>query len=250
MGGLKSALPDAKHRSGDGAATEEPQSALGLLLGLGWVLVTSAAGSCALCSGASAADTGQSPSPQLKHDLFPCPSSTSGDERQKRKKKSKSRGQHHRSQKKLRSQSRGRSSGSSSEHERDRRRARSKEQQRKRDGSKSSVSSISSPSPSRSQGREETGQQLSLQERLRLKEEKKKQAALMKALETPEEKRARRLAKKEAKERKKREKMGWGEEYMGYTNTDNPFGDNNLLGTFIWSKVNSRTSTGFRELLE
>ncbi|KAK4807895.1 hypothetical protein QYF61_011760 [Mycteria americana] len=59
----------------------------------------------------------------------------------------------------------------------------------------------------------------------------------MKALETPEEKRARRLAKKEAKERKKREKMGWGEEYMGYTNTDNPFGDNNLLGTFIWSKA-------------
>ncbi|NXJ81515.1 CATIN protein, partial [Trogon melanurus] len=80
-------------------------------------------------------------------------------------------------------------------------------------------------------------QQVSLQERLRLKEEKKKQAALMKALETPEEKRARRLAKKEAKERKKREKMGWGEEYMGYTNTDNPFGDNNLLGTFIWSKA-------------
>ncbi|NXA05962.1 CATIN protein, partial [Sapayoa aenigma] len=80
-------------------------------------------------------------------------------------------------------------------------------------------------------------QQLSLQERLRLREEKKKQAALLKALETPEEKRARRLAKKEAKERKKREKMGWGEEYMGYTNTDNPFGDNNLLGTFIWSKA-------------
>ncbi|NXF85282.1 CATIN protein, partial [Eubucco bourcierii] len=80
-------------------------------------------------------------------------------------------------------------------------------------------------------------QQLTLQERLRLKEEKKKQTALMKALETPEEKRARRLAKKEAKERKKREKMGWGEEYMGYTNTDNPFGDNNLLGTFIWSKA-------------
>lgn len=75
-----------------------------------------------------------------------------------------------------------------------------------------------------------------------MKEEKKKQAALMKALETPEEKRARRLAKKEAKERKKREKMGWGEEYMGYTNTDNPFGDNNLLGTFIWSKVSAQSA--------
>ncbi|EQB77598.1 hypothetical protein CB1_000413023 [Camelus ferus] len=67
--------------------------------------------------------------------------------------------------------------------------------------------------------------------------ERKQQEELMKAFETPEEKRARRLAKKEAKERKKREKMGWGEEYMGYTNTDNPFGDNNLLGTFIWNKM-------------
>lgn len=76
----------------------------------------------------------------------------------------------------------------------------------------------------------------------------------MKAFETPEEKRARRLAKKDAKERKKREKMGWGEEYMGYTNTDNPFGDNNLLGTFIWNKVGlggaapGRAHAGGREL--
>uniref|UniRef100_A0A669QPR3 Splicing factor Cactin n=2 Tax=Neognathae TaxID=8825 RepID=A0A669QPR3_PHACC len=161
--------------------------------------------------------------------------SDSNDERQKRKKKNKSRDQHHKSQRKHRSRSRGRSSDSSAE--RDRRRARSRDRRRRRAGSKSSVSSVSSPSPPRSRGQEESGQQLSLQERLRMKEEKKKQAALMKALETPEEKRARRLAKKEAKERKKREKMGWGEEYMGYTNTDNPFGDNNLLGTFIWSKA-------------
>lgn len=69
------------------------------------------------------------------------------------------------------------------------------------------------------------------------KEERKKQKELMKALETPEEKRARRLAKKEAKEKKRREKMGWSEEYMGYTNADNPFGDNNLLGTFKWQKA-------------
>ncbi|XP_053905820.1 splicing factor Cactin isoform X2 [Cuculus canorus] len=162
----------------------------------------------------------------------------SDDERQKwKKKKSKSRDQHRKNQKKHCSRSWSHSSASSSERERDKRRARSRERRKKRDVSKSSVSSVSSPSPPRSRGREEPGQQLSLQERLRLKEEKKKQAALMKALETPEEKRARRLAKKEAKERKKREKMGWGEEYMGYTNTDNPFGDNNLLGTFIWSKA-------------
>ncbi|XP_065508479.1 splicing factor Cactin isoform X1 [Caloenas nicobarica] len=166
----------------------------------------------------------------------PSSGSDSGDARQKwKKKKSKSSDQPSKSQKKHCSRSRDRSS--SSEHERDKRRARSRERRRRRESSKSSVSSLSSPSPPRSRGREEPGQQLSLQERLRLKEEKKKQAALMKALETPEEKRARRLAKKEAKERKKREKMGWGEEYMGYTNTDNPFGDNNLLGTFIWSKA-------------
>ncbi|NWS31312.1 CATIN protein, partial [Polioptila caerulea] len=162
----------------------------------------------------------------------------SGDERQKRKKKkrSSSRDRQHKDRRKQRSRSQGRSSGSSPERGRDRA-ARSRERRRRRDGSKSSVSSVSSPSPPRPRGREEPGQQLSLQERLRLREEKKKQAALLKALETPEEKRARRLAKKEAKERKKREKMGWGEEYMGYTNTDNPFGDNNLLGTFIWSKA-------------
>lgn len=90
-------------------------------------------------------------------------------------------------------------------------------------------------------------QQQSLQERLRLREERKQQEELLKAFETPEEKRARRLAKKEAKERKKREKMGWGEEYMGYTNTDNPFGDNNLLGTFIWNKALEKKGIGHLE---
>lgn len=42
----------------------------------------------------------------------------------------------------------------------------------------------------------------------------RKQKEQLKAIETPEEKRARRLTKKEAKERKKREKMGWDQEYM------------------------------------
>ena len=36
----------------------------------------------------------------------------------------------------------------------------------------------------------------------------------MKALETPEEKRARRLAKKEAKERKRRQNLGWDSEQL------------------------------------
>ncbi|XP_067413452.1 splicing factor Cactin [Emydura macquarii macquarii] len=180
------------------------------------------------------------------------PGSGSGsDERQTWRKKDrhhKSRDRHHKSQKKRRSRSRDHSSSSDSEAEREKKRGRSRERRRKRSSSRSSVSSVTSPSPSRSQSsREDMGQELSLQERLRLKEEKKKQAEMMKALETPEEKRARRLAKKEAKERKKREKMGWGEEYMGYTNTDNPFGDNNLLGTFIWSKALEKKGIGHLE---
>ncbi|KAM9789254.1 splicing factor Cactin [Neosynchiropus ocellatus] len=76
------------------------------------------------------------------------------------------------------------------------------------------------------------------------KEDRKKQKDMMKALETPEEKRARRLAKKETKEKKRREKMGWSEEYMGYTNADNPFGDNNLLGTFKWQKALDKKGIG------
>lgn len=68
------------------------------------------------------------------------------------------------------------------------------------------------------------------------REQRQKEKELIKALETPEEKRARRLAKKEAKERKRKEQMGWDQEYMGYTNVDNPFGDEHLLDTFVWSK--------------
>lgn len=56
--------------------------------------------------------------------------------------------------------------------------------------------------------------------------------ALMKALETPEEKRARRLAKKEAKERKRQMMMGMD----GYTSFDNPYGDPNLGKPFVWAK--------------
>jgi len=68
------------------------------------------------------------------------------------------------------------------------------------------------------------------------REEKQRQKEIIKALETPEEKRARRLAKKEAKERKRKEEMGWDKDYLGYTNADNPFGDEHLLDTFVWNK--------------
>ena len=65
----------------------------------------------------------------------------------------------------------------------------------------------------------------------------------MKALETPEEKRARRLAKKQAKEIKKRKEMGWDDEELNYTNTDNPYGDTHLLETFIWHKKHEKEGT-------
>nr|XP_032812514.1 cactin isoform X2 [Petromyzon marinus] len=94
-----------------------------------------------------------------------------------------------------------------------------------------------SGSRSRSRSSEIERTRLRGEDKKRQREERRRQRELVKALETPEEKRARRLSKKEAKERKRREKMGWGEEYMGYTNADNPFGDNNLLGTFIWHKA-------------
>lgn len=74
------------------------------------------------------------------------------------------------------------------------------------------------------------------EERIRLADERRKQKELLKATETPEEKRIRRLLKKEAKERKRKERMGWDNDYLHYTNTDNPFGDGNLLSTFVWSK--------------
>ncbi|XP_055956096.1 splicing factor Cactin isoform X2 [Patella vulgata] len=68
------------------------------------------------------------------------------------------------------------------------------------------------------------------------KEEIRQEKELIKALETPEEKRARRMAKKELKERKRKEEMGWDKDYVGYSNADNPFGDEHLMDTFVWNK--------------
>ncbi|XP_075241085.1 splicing factor Cactin-like [Convolutriloba macropyga] len=76
----------------------------------------------------------------------------------------------------------------------------------------------------------------------------------MKLYETPEEKRARRLQKKQQKELKRRQKLGWDEEQIGYTAVDNPFGDPNLLSSFVWKKkeeqeasAGSRPSRGRKE---
>ncbi|XP_043909800.1 cactin [Protopterus annectens] len=179
------------------------------------------------------------------------------DSREKRR-KNRDGGSSHKSKKKKRSSSRENACSSSSSSE-DKEKSKGSQSlpkaeklpdkrsndRQSRSRSKSSVSSVSSVSRSRSRSPDsDVRQKLSLQESLKLAEETVKKKEMMKAMETPEEKRARRLAKKEAKERKKREKMGWGEEYMGYTNADNPFGDNNLLGAFIWNKALDKKGIG------
>ncbi|GAB6028533.1 hypothetical protein CHUAL_002680 [Chamberlinius hualienensis] len=82
------------------------------------------------------------------------------------------------------------------------------------------------------------------EEKVKKADEKRKHKTLMKMMETPEEKRLRRLIKKEAKEKKRKERMGWDKDYMHYTNTDNPFGDANLLETFVWSKKMDKEGKG------
>ena len=73
-------------------------------------------------------------------------------------------------------------------------------------------------------------------ERLELKKKRKEQKDRLKAYETPEEKRARRLLKKQEKRAKDKEKMGWDQDYVNYTNEDNPFGDHNLTQNFRWNQ--------------
>ncbi|XP_044734936.1 cactin [Chrysoperla carnea] len=110
-----------------------------------------------------------------------------------------------------------------------------KQSSKQRSSSSSSLSSNSSTSSSGSNKSLKLLQRLQ-KERVRQVELKKRQKEILKATETPEEKRLRRLMKKEAKERKRKERMGWDNEYLHYTNTDNPFGDGNLLSTFVWNK--------------
>ena len=74
------------------------------------------------------------------------------------------------------------------------------------------------------------------EERARKKAERRAQKDAIKAAETPAQKRQRRLQKRAEKERRRKERMGWDQEYLHYTNEDNPFGDSNLLETFRWGK--------------
>ncbi|KAK2156039.1 hypothetical protein LSH36_223g02000 [Paralvinella palmiformis] len=108
-------------------------------------------------------------------------------------------------------------------------------QNRKHKHRSTSRESSKKRSHKRSRSRSEE-KMLNVEEMRLLKERKRREKELVKALETPEEKRSRRLAKKEVKEKKRKALMGWDEEYLGYTNVDNPFGDEHLLDTFHWNK--------------
>ena len=71
-----------------------------------------------------------------------------------------------------------------------------------------------------------------MEQKKRLKEEKERR----KAYETPEEKRERRLRKKQLKDYKRKEKLGWTNDIIHYDNDENPFGDSSLTKTFRWDK--------------
>ncbi|KAL3867399.1 hypothetical protein ACJMK2_044604 [Sinanodonta woodiana] len=153
--------------------------------------------------------------------------SSSLDRRQNKKHKERSRSQEETKHKR----SRHKSGSFSSEDGSDRTRSRERKKHKKlRRVSVSSTSSEDSNSDRMSRTR------MIEKDILRLKEERRQRKEIIKATETPEDKRARRLAKKELKERRRKEKMGWDKEYLGYTNADNPFGDEHLLDTFLWSK--------------
>ncbi|KRZ58086.1 Cactin [Trichinella nativa] len=74
------------------------------------------------------------------------------------------------------------------------------------------------------------------EERQKIVEQKKLRKALMKAYETPQQKRARRIAKKMAKEARQRNALGWTGAFSDYSNVDNPFGDPQLMKPFMWQK--------------
>ncbi|KRZ67264.1 Cactin, partial [Trichinella papuae] len=89
-----------------------------------------------------------------------------------------------------------------------------------------------------SESKSDTSDEIRLreEERQKIAEQKKLRKALMKAYETPQQKRARRIAKKMAKEAKQRNALGWTGAFSDYSNGDNPFGDPQLMKPFMWQK--------------
>nr|XP_012233515.1 PREDICTED: cactin [Linepithema humile] len=152
----------------------------------------------------------------------------------RRSKRSSSRSRHKYSEKSSERHKKSRDEDSRSHH--DSRKKSSKHKSRRRETSSSSSTSSRSSDVSDSSSDSTKLLEKLQKQRQKQMEERKNQKEMMKATETPEEKRLRRLKKKEAKERRRKERMGWDNDYLHYTNTDNPFGDGNILSTFVWSK--------------
>ncbi|RUS88800.1 hypothetical protein EGW08_003430 [Elysia chlorotica] len=148
-----------------------------------------------------------------------------------RKHKSSSRSHHHKKKSKHKYRSDDSESGDSTSESRSRSRSPVRHKKHSRRRSRSSSRDHKSKRRSTSAAADDGPN-----EKVKTVEDKKAEKELLKALETPEEKRARRLATKESKERKRKEQMGWDKDYLGYTNVDNPFGDEHLLDTFVWTK--------------
>lgn len=102
-------------------------------------------------------------------------------------------------------------------------------------GKSSKKKSSRKHSPSSSSSSDDGLTQLEL-EKMKLLEEKIRAKKKLKECETLEEKRNRRLQKKINKEKRRQERLGWGSSLSGYTNDDNPFGDERLVETFVWKK--------------
>ncbi|KAH8400386.1 hypothetical protein KR215_011195 [Drosophila sulfurigaster] len=161
-------------------------------------------------------------------------------DRERERKRDRDRDAHGRRKERERERSRSR------ERQRSGRDKKEKEQRRRSPSSSSSSSSSSSNSsaPPRGAAKSKRSPEMSsikllqtLEERrLREQQERQRVKEQLKANETPEEKRARRLREKQAKEQRRRQRMGWDNEYQTYSNEDNPFGDSNLTSTFHWGK--------------
>lgn len=156
----------------------------------------------------------------------------SKDRAKKDRSKDRSRDRHQKHRERSRERSHNRSRDRSKKRDKHDKKESHKSHDKKKSKRSSSSDSTSSASSSNSLKLLQKLESKRLQEAL----ERKKQKEALKALETPEEKRARRLREKQAKEMKRRERMGWDTEYQHYTNDDNPFGDANLTSTFVWKK--------------
>eukprot|EP01132_Coremiostelium_polycephalum_P002479 gene2479-3067_t len=117
-------------------------------------------------------------------------------------------------------------------------RSRSRDKKRYRNDSDSESNSSYSSSDDSDYRSSKKKKSESKEERRKRKKEEKRRKELIKQNETPEERRQRRIEKR-AKKDEKRNRNGGSkstseENTSGYHNSENPFGDSNLMEKFVW----------------